>query len=185
MYWINATGLSITEHHLQRLYARRVKQIKDKKLAETNFKILNNILPCNRNLHKWGKRDTNLYYFRQEEESISHLLYYCTRAKPIWDLIQNVIILDDHITHDMVIFGYDTDNVLNHILSIIVYYIYKEWLVCSLNNLQRKDVICYKSLVNYLKIRRNIYSRCEHAVWIDVCIKIDNLISHVEDGGLI
>ena len=112
MYWINATGLSITEHHLQRSYARRVKQIKDKKLAETNGKNLNNILPCNRNLRKWGKRDTNLCYFCQEEESISHLLYYCTRAKPIWDLIQNVITVGDHITHDMIIFGYDTDNVL-------------------------------------------------------------------------
>ena len=82
------------------------------------------MLPCNRNLHKLGKRDTNLCYFCQEEESISHLLYYCTRAKPIWDLIQNVMTVDDHITHDMVIFGYDTDNVLNHLLSIIVYYIY-------------------------------------------------------------
>ena len=57
----------------------------------------------------------------------------------------------------MVIFRYDTDNVLNHILSIILHYIYKEWLVCSLNNLQRKDVICYKSLVNYLKIKGKIY----------------------------
>ena len=85
----------------------------------------------------------------------------------------------------MVIFGYDTDNVLNHILSVIEYYIYKEWLVCSLNNLQRKHVMCYKSFVNYLKIKINIYSRCEHAVWIDVCIKIDNLISHVEDFGLV
>ena len=39
MNWINDTGLSITEHHLQRSYARRVKQIKDKKLAETNSKF--------------------------------------------------------------------------------------------------------------------------------------------------
>ena len=46
-------------------------------------------------------------------------------------------------------------------------------------------MICYKSLVNYLKIRRNVYSRYELAVWIDVCIKIDNLISHVEDSGLV
>ena len=26
-----------------------------------------------------------------------------------------------------------------------------------------------------------VYSKCEHAVWVDVCIKIDNLISHIED----
>ena len=67
--------------------------------------LVDNIPPCNRNLHKWGKRDRNLCLFCQEEESISHLLYYCTRAKSIWDLIQNVILVDDNITNDMVIFG--------------------------------------------------------------------------------
>ena len=92
-----------------------------------------------------------------------------------------MILGDDNITHDIVIFGYDRDNVLNHLLSIIVYYIYKEWLVCSLENKQRKRMICYKSLVNYLKIRRNVYSKCEHTIWVDVCIQIDNLISHIED----
>ena len=55
MYWINITGLRITEQHLHKSYIRKIKVIKDKKLAETNFKILNNILPCNRNLHKWQK----------------------------------------------------------------------------------------------------------------------------------
>ena len=89
-------------------------------MAETNFKILNNILPYNRNLHKWRKSETNLCYFCKEEESISHLLYYCTRAKPVWDLIENVILGDDNSTH--VIFGYDRDNVLNHLLSVIVHY---------------------------------------------------------------
>ena len=92
-----------------------------------------------------------------------------------------MILGDDNITHDIVIFGYDRDNVLNHLLSIIVYYIYKEWLVCSLENKQRKRMICYKSLVTYLKIRRSVYSKCEHAIWVDVCIEIDNLISHIED----
>ena len=53
--------------------------------------------------------------------------------------------------------------------------------MCSLENKQRKRMICYKSLVNYLKIRRNVCSKCEHAIWVDVCLKIDNLISHIED----
>ena len=35
---------------IRRSYSCKVKAIKDKKLAETNFKILNNILPCNKNL---------------------------------------------------------------------------------------------------------------------------------------
>ena len=94
------------------------------------------------------------------------------------DLIENVILEDDNFTYDIVIFGYDRDNVLNHLLSIIVYYIDKEWLVCSLENKQRTQMISYKSLVNSLKIRRNVYSKCEHTIWVDTCIKLDNLISH-------
>ena len=54
-YWENVLGLRVTEHFLHTSYACRVKNVKDKKLAETNFKVLNNILPCNRNLFKWGK----------------------------------------------------------------------------------------------------------------------------------
>ena len=60
----------------------------------------------------------------------SHLLYYWTRAKPIWDRIKKVVPGDDNITHDFGIFGFDRDNVSNHLLSIIVYYLYKDGLVC-------------------------------------------------------
>ena len=42
---------------------------------------------------------------------------------------------------DLVIFEYDTDSILNDPVSIIVYHIYKEWLDCSRDNLQRKDVM--------------------------------------------
>ena len=70
-YRINFTRLRITHVHLLKSYGSKVKHITDKKLAETNFKILNNILPCNRNLRKWGKSDTDLCCFCQEEENIS------------------------------------------------------------------------------------------------------------------
>ena len=54
-YGENVLGLRVTEHFLHTSYVCRVKNVKDKKLAETNFKILNNILPCNRNLLSGGK----------------------------------------------------------------------------------------------------------------------------------
>ena len=52
--WENILGLRI-DNFLHTSYVCKVKQLKDKKLVETNFKILNNILPCNGNLSKWGK----------------------------------------------------------------------------------------------------------------------------------
>ena len=76
LYWRNFTNIRITEDLLSKSYMSKIKLIRNKKLAETNFKILNNILPSNKNLHKWGKSETKLCYICGEEESISHLLYH-------------------------------------------------------------------------------------------------------------
>ena len=70
---------------------------------------------------------------------------------------------------------------INHLISIIVYFVYREWLVCSFENRQRQQQACLKSLVNYLTIRRNVYSKCSHKIWVDVCIKLNCLISYIED----
>ena len=58
-YWNNFTGLSLTQDLFNGSCKRKIKILKDKKLADTNFKILNTILPCNRNLVKWGRSETN------------------------------------------------------------------------------------------------------------------------------
>ena len=119
----------------------KVKQLKDKKLAETNFKILTNILPYNRNLSKWGKSDTNLCLFCQEEESVSHLLFDCICAQKIWKLVNDVFHLGHAISHDDVIFGVDLELSMKYVFSILIYYIYKQWLIPSLENkLRRIDV---------------------------------------------
>ena len=114
-YWENILGLRIDDNFLRTSYVCKVKQLKDKKLAETNFKILNNILPCNRNLFKWGKSDTNLCLFCQEEESMSHLLYDCIYAQKIWKLVNDVFHLRHAISPDDVIFGVDLDLSMNYV----------------------------------------------------------------------
>ena len=181
-YWSNYTGLNLTQDLFNESCKQKIKALKDKKLAETNFKILNNILPCNRNLLKWGKSETNLCCFCQEEKTISHSLFYCTYAKSIWEVVNNALSHGENVTHDMVLFGYDTDKVFNHLYSIIVYYIYREWLICSLEKRHRKQQLCYKSFLNYLNIRNNVYSKCSDSVWVDVCIKLICLITYVEDN---
>ena len=76
IYWSNYTGLNLTQDLFNESCKQKIKAVKDKKLAETNFKILNNILPCNRNLLKWGKSETSLCCFCQEEETISHFIVH-------------------------------------------------------------------------------------------------------------
>ncbi len=175
-FWYRMAGVS--ENDIHTAYVRKVKMIKDKKLAETYFKILNNILPCNRNLYKWGKTDSMLCYFCNENETISHLLFECTYAKNVWRLIQNVFFIDKEITHDMVLFGKDLSMSLNYIFSIVVYYIYREFVISSLEKKQRR-VFSNHSFRNYLKIRANIYKHCESKIWHEICILLDTLIGNI------
>ena len=100
------------------------------------------------------------------------MLFYCTYAEYIWEVVNNALLHGENVTHDMVLFGYDTDKVFNHLFSIIVYYIYREWLVCSLEKRHRKQQFCYNSFLNYLNIRKNVYSKCFNSIWVDVCIKL-------------
>ena len=113
----------------------KVKQLKDKKLAETNFKILNNILPpC---------------LFCQEEESVSHLLYDCIYAQKIWKLVNDVFHLGHSTSHDDVIFGVDLDLSMNYVFSILIYYTYKQWLIPSFENKLRRIDVSARSLKTY------------------------------------
>ena len=92
----------------------------------------------------------------------------------------NSAISECDISHDLVIFGFDLDIVLNHVFSIIMYFIYREWLICSFKNKLRKESICLKSLVNFLNTRKHLYSKCSHRIWVDVCVKLDIIIDHFE-----
>ena len=63
--------------------------IKDKKIAEFNYKVLHNILPCNVNLVRWKKAENKKCMFCKEDEDIPHLLFNCMYAQTIWKKLKN------------------------------------------------------------------------------------------------
>ena len=63
----------------------------------------------------------------------------CTRAKPIWDLIENVILGDDNITHDTVIFGCDGNNVLIFYPLLCIIFIKNGWCTLLKISLENKQ----------------------------------------------
>jgi hypothetical protein len=95
-YWINNAHNSANDIH--EAYVCNIKIIKDKKLAETYFKILNNILPCNKNLYKWGKSERMSCYFCNVDDTISHLLFECVYAKNVWKIVKHVFFNNHEIT---------------------------------------------------------------------------------------
>ncbi len=182
-YWKGYGNYGITDDTVSSAYMQRIKLIKDMKLAETNFKILNNILPCNRNLYKWGKCESNVCYLCHEEESVSHLLYECKHVQPLWKVVSRGIFGAKHISHNMVIFGSDLDVALNYAFSIVIYYIYKEWLICSLERRQRRETFCSKAFSNYLAYRKNVYSKCKGYIWHKVCDILNDLIRVLDSSS--
>ena len=85
---------------------------------------MQNILPCNANLFRWKKINTNNCALCANVESVSHLIYECSYAKEIWRHVE--ITLDIVTSLNMVNFGINKDHTLNTILSSIVYIIYKD-----------------------------------------------------------
>ena len=157
-------GIRVTDLflHLSN-YVCKIKQLKDNNLAQMNFKILNNILPCDRNLSKRGKSDKDLCSLCQEE-SVSHLLCdnMCTK---IWKLVNDVFHLGHAISHDNVLFGVELDLSVNYVFSIIIYYIHNGYMISSFENKQRRINVSARSLKIYLTFRVNVYSKCSDPIW--------------------
>ena len=95
------------------------------------YKILNNELYLNKKLHTSDLWNTELCSFcKMEEETVSHLFYYCIHIQGIWNQVQ-VYITDclhfSQLTPQAVIFGFnnidiDTFLIQNHILLLLRLY---------------------------------------------------------------
>ena len=144
------------EIDFERVYYKKVVEIKDLKLAETNYKLLHNILPCGENLRKWRKRPNAICDICGAHDTVCHLIFECIYAREIWDFVHHI--LDSEINLFDIVCGTDISNHNNFIISVFVYLIYKEWLVLSLDNKVRKQQVCWSYYKNELNWRSKVYS---------------------------
>ena len=160
--WIDK--FSDIEIDFKAVYTKKIAEIKDLKLAETNFKVLNDILPCGVNLVKWKKKASSECSICNVPESVTHLIYECRYSQEIWALVQNVF--GSNISLENVILGQDIDEDMNVIMSLIVYLIYKEWLILSFDGKQRSVHVRWQYFKNelfwYSKIYDNISLLKDH-----------------------
>ena len=58
-------------------------------LRSFQYRMLNNILYLDKKLHTFSLSNIQLCFFcKMEEETISHLFYYCTHIQDIWNQVQ-------------------------------------------------------------------------------------------------
>ena len=118
--------VAIDNLNFEDIYMRKIKQIKNPKIAEFNYKVIHLILPCNRNLQKWGKSETDLCEICGVMEDIKHMLFQCQHAQHIWRFVSKSLKFDVSLEN---IFLGTNNNIITYIISIMSYLIYKEWLI--------------------------------------------------------
>jgi hypothetical protein len=118
--------IPVHEINYERVYIQKVKNIKNPKLAEFNYKVLHMILPCSENLRKWGKHDTGMCDICNASETVLHLLYDCTYAQRIWTIVGQACNIDLNKQDIFLGINFSTTD---YVLSEISYLIYKEWLI--------------------------------------------------------
>ena len=84
------TYFEVQNINFKSIYKNKIKNIKEKKLSEFNFKVLHRILPCNDNLKKWKIQNYSFCEICQTKHDIPHLLYYCRKAQSVWDIVYKV-----------------------------------------------------------------------------------------------
>ena len=115
------------DFEIENLYIKKLKPLKVIKVKEFLFKILHNICPCRDILYRWKLSTTNeCFYCNDGIHTIKHMLWECPFVKSFWFKIQNILNLQ--ISYQTLICG-GTDNIVNHLLSILMYFIYKKFVV--------------------------------------------------------
>ena len=108
----------------------------DIKLREFNFKIMHGILSCNSNLKKWKLKENDVCDICDSKHSIEQLLFECRRATKLWHIVEDAYQITVCFTN--IVCGLkDYDLVFNHVVTLLAFLLYKEWLLRSLENKNR------------------------------------------------
>ena len=141
------------------IFKRKLIDIKENKLREFNYKLINNILPCNANLKKWKISESDACDVCDNVQTVQHLLFECTYVKPLWEVAE--MILNTNISFSDVLCGDHCENYLfgNYICTIFAFVIYKDYLLHSLENKKRPTSCTLKYFENEICFRLEIYDR--------------------------
>ena len=137
------------------MYYTKLICTKDRKVAEFNFKLIHNILPCSSNLVKWKKLDDKNCSLCNEEEDVMHMLFNCQFAKIIWQEIGRRLGFTIKAHH--VFIRSSVSVAVDQVISITSYLIYKAWLMESLNGQVRTLQNCQRFILSELKQRKSLY----------------------------
>ena len=164
--WSELLNVEIDETLRIQTFQNKVIAIKEKKLAEFNFKVLHYILSNSYLLSKWNPEFSSSCELCRVDNSICHMLLRCSLAKHVWQQID--LALNLSLSEVEIILGVKNDASLNYIITFISYEIYKFWLRSSIQKENRLIANLFRQIqgdiFSKLKILKILKQKDSHTI---------------------
>ena len=89
--WAVRFNLDVNSEYWSNIYNQKIILLCDKKIAEFNFKLLHNIVPCGYSVSKFNTEISPQCQSCGEVENVEHMLYGCHRIHSIWNKVAKCI----------------------------------------------------------------------------------------------
>ena len=177
---LSGTGISMRDF----IIINHIQNTKSKYLFELNLEQISCfILPILKYFYSWMNNITPcIMIVIQKLRHLMHLIFECSYAKAIWREVHNVV--EENISLEMILFGFNSRNDVNFMLSIVVCSIYKEWLICSYEKKLRKTEPNFSMYKAEFLYRKRLYEHCRHAEFSNICQLLEKLISCISQFSL-
>ena len=138
------------------VYEQKISNIHCSKLAEFNYKLLNNLIICGQRLNKWNKDIPKYCSVCNMEESPEHLLFTCNRVANIWLFFSDIVSFQIKWKHIVLGFFESNNNVMffNLLFAIIARSIFVDWCKCTYGVSFYKDINLMINITNNIHVHR-------------------------------
>ena len=167
---LNSWKLEFNDFTFKQVYLNKIKPMHIAKVREFIFKIIHHICVCKSNLFKWKMAISNKCIYCNGIQTIKHLIWECQNVHTFWNNLQDKLHIE--ITYKTLILG-DKDKNKNNLLSIIMYSIYKKFIMdINENNTQPLQNFILHELIVKSEIYNQISSTSEIYVPLRMAINV-------------
>ena len=175
--WAKSFGFVNTHTIWKNIYDQKLIKIPIPKLAEFNFKLLHNIIPCGKILNKWNKKVSEKCNKCNEIETTEHMIFLCSNVRYVWGCVSNI--LKVNVKWKTIICGFvsseynENVKLSNIVISIVAYSIFKfnnteKWNETknnfSIEQFVTKNVLFFKLFFKVKNIKILEDRRIEHLI---------------------
>ena len=125
------TGKNIyPDFNYSNFYKNKLKYECAIKRKEFNFKMIHNIVSCGEHLFRWGIANERLcsdcfgHY-----HTVKHMIWECIEVQNLWTKIGGELKIRTPLSYEIIIFGENMDIVVNNVLSLVCYSLYKRFII--------------------------------------------------------